>query len=443
MQTIAYLFYIFAISAGCLVIARVFNGLPDRLPALLYPRDLHSFLADPTVEQIGRNPSIFLATNVCIQRNLDGLIVSPTTSIIAELRKLKSSPNGTCRCPGSPPNPWHYCDFPMCFRHLNASQDTTPLADVTVLTGATYMINCWRQELYATNPAHWMMGVSTFFEAGKTQKNMTVDNVMFHQCPDPFANNWAWGIATWNLSRAAWANSRPAGMNLVWPGKEPTEFTCMKKLYFDIRYGIWLRDAHVLRTWQQTASEMFQLDFAQRPPMCPHSTRIRIYQRSTGNTRRFTNLDQVISVAQEFTSHPVSVFSNNETLPLSDQVRNFATFDILITPHGSHITNLIFTPSQVAVIEVTPVARDPVFRQNAFDMGFLDYTISKGHEVAPTCFHASAAPACIALELQNKTCLRATVSAITQCDMIVNLTRLRGDLNATLARLCPTNDLNI
>lgn len=50
--------------------------------------------------------------------------------------------------------------------------------------------------------------------------------------------------------------------------------------------------------------------------------------------RRFLNLDEVVKLAQAYTSVPVEVITVNETTPVNEQIRIFNTFDVLITSHG-------------------------------------------------------------------------------------------------------------
>lgn len=113
------------------------------------------------------------------------------------------------------------------------------------------------------------------------------------------------------------------------------------------------------------------------------SARIKIFQRSaTRNLRRFLNLQEVIDVAQSFTSHPVEVITANESSTLADQIRIFDAFDILITSHGSHLTNGLFitAPHNKAIIEVVASKFDAVFFSNYnYAIGLANYIFSTGH----------------------------------------------------------------
>jgi len=94
------------------------------------------------------------------------------------------------------------------------------------------------------------------------------------------------------------------------------------------------------------------------------------------------NIDEVVATLQQFTSVPVEIFTVNATTSIAEQIRLFNLFDILITPHGSHLANGIFTmrPGSKAIVEVAPFAFDRVFYSNFnlhLELGV--YMMSTGH----------------------------------------------------------------
>lgn len=117
------------------------------------------------------------------------------------------------------------------------------------------------------------------------------------------------------------------------------------------------------------------------------NARIRIFQRSaTHSLRRFINEAEVIKLAQTYTIKNVEVVSVNASTSIADQIRLFNDFDVLITPHGSHLANGLFTvrPHTKAVIEVVPFAFDRVFYANYVpNIGFAHYILSTGHLTPP------------------------------------------------------------
>ena len=93
-----------------------------------------------------------------------------------------------------------------------------------------------------------------------------------------------------------------------------------------------------------------------------------------------------MAAAQTFTTVPVKVVTINATSTVEEQIRTFNEFDVLITPHGSHLANGIFTmkPSSKGIIEVVSFAFDRVFYSNFNShLGFGNYMLSTGHLTPP------------------------------------------------------------
>ncbi len=94
------------------------------------------------------------------------------------------------------------------------------------------------------------------------------------------------------------------------------------------------------------------------------SARIVIFQRTdTSSPRSFTNLQEVVNFAQIYTTKPVQVVSVTEKNSIQEQIRLFNSFDIMITVHGSHLSNGIYTmhPHRKAIIEIAPFLFDPMY----------------------------------------------------------------------------------
>ncbi len=111
--------------------------------------------------------------------------------------------------------------------------------------------------------------------------------------------------------------------------------------------------------------------------------RIKIFQRTgTLQLRKFLNLPDVVKLAQEYTMVPIEVITANSTTSVQQQIDMFNNYDVLITSHGSHLANGLFTmhPETKAVVEVVPFVFDSVFYGNYNHwLGFGDYIMSSGH----------------------------------------------------------------
>ena len=74
------------------------------------------------------------------------------------------------------------------------------------------------------------------------------------------------------------------------------------------------------------------------------NARIKIFQRTgTIMLRKFVNLDEVVQLAQEYTTRPIEVLTTNATTSVQEQIEMFNDYDVLITAHGSHLANGLFT----------------------------------------------------------------------------------------------------
>jgi len=137
----------------------------------------------------------------------------------------------------------------------------------------------------------------------------------------------------------------------------------------------------------------------------------------------------------------------NDTTPLSAQADTFRAFDILVTPHGSQISNMIFSdPNTTAIVEVVPVVRDIAFYLNAIDANFASYVVSTGHTPSPipnrhdpVCDdgkHLMDANCQFNQLLKMWQCPPEWRSRLTVCDTLVNLSVLEQHLKQAISDLC-------
>ena len=196
----------------------------------------------------------------------------------------------------------------------------------------------------------------------------------------------------------------------------PYEITCFSDIYLSQRNGVWMNrlSDHILFRKEgakiigepKALLEADEVDtgkvLTQLPEFCPRdphtylkrgaksliykeksNAKISIFQRTdTSMLRKFTNLDEVIRAVQQFTNLPVNVVTVNGTTSVKEQIKLFNSFDILITPHGSHLANGIFTmnPISKGIMEVASFAFDRVFYSNYMNhIGYGQYLISTGH----------------------------------------------------------------
>lgn len=106
----------------------------------------------------------------------------------------------------------------------------------------------------------------------------------------------------------------------------------------------------------------------------------RLYiSRADASMRRLTNEAEVVAALQAFGFELLTLTG----MPLAEQIARFAAAEIILGPHGSGLTNLLFAPRQATIIELMP--RDQVnhcFWLMAEGLG-LPYTFLSGEPVSP------------------------------------------------------------
>ena len=185
------------------------------------------------------------------------------------------------------------------------------------------------------------------------------------------------------------------------------KLTCYEDMYLSQRSGIWMQKSYNLMEFRKDSAKFMgepsealtapetAADFRTNgveypnPPYCnggangKPNPRIHVFYRSGIKHRRlFLNLNDVVRLVQEYTTVPVVLSTVNASTGIAEQIRLFNQFDIMITPHGSHLANGIFTvkPGNKAVVEVVPYAFDRVFYSNYnLHLEFGSYFMSTGH----------------------------------------------------------------
>jgi prepilin-type processing-associated H-X9-DG protein len=150
-----------------------------------------------------------------------------------------------------------------------------------------------------------------------------------------------------------------------------------------------------------------------------------------------------VQVLQEFSDLPVQIFTTSEVEDARTQIRKFHGFDVLVSPHGGQLANIMFADIPVSVIEVVPVPSSFEFINSAARMGFGPYFISDGH--APISFPSN--PECnmdsSTLNREFAQCSRSSESlymtcpeglglTFRNCHIMVNTTLLQEDFTRML-----------
>lgn len=328
------------------------------------------------------------------------------------------------------------------------------------------VMNCWRTRDNNPNPAHMLMGMSNIFVYGKSdvsayqsQNNSPAfDMLLAHQCST--LNGWPWGEYVYDMfwRRAVREETiRPshgdASMFLPYLTgnlfKDDT-IVCGEDVYFAPHYaGNYLvnNNAMAVETWNDLIEE--ELSMGTHPEeailvnggvtnhtsLCNlRSLRIAVFQRNEGSAlRSFQNIDEVKTLAKEYTSREVPIITVNSTTPPDMQAALFQSFDILITPHGSHLANMIFNKNQSVFIEVACVYYDECFKRNGRSFA-KSWILSYGHKPYNNTALVQNMNKCGNSDLN--TCNRNLRLEFIQSDMVVNTTILRANLIQAVSIIC-------
>ena len=393
---------------------RLQAGSPIKGPS--HENDWH-FLGEGDVEplDIENVTGFYHGRNVCLRGNYDGIYFTNATQY--------SVYNATKR--GTKPLEFY------------RAQDT-PESQRKFFRGNSYISNCWRRWPEDTNPAHWAMKLGTLFFLSNTKSKKNIlsksDRIVFHQCANPFNSKWEWGIALWNITLANFV--RKNNPLVFWtegelPGRDKlignSTYYCFENAFWDQRYGIWILKESI-REWYSAVLRYF-----------PHLTgaksqelHIAIFERKDGSAlRKFENLGDLIRVVGKYTNKPVQIISVDKSTSVHEQVLLFNSFDILLTSHGSHLANILFSTRKMTVIEIVSCTSDMVFSQNAEILG-INYIISSGHLLGRTCNDTMGKSYSRILGDYNHQGLLKCEGILNtkQCNIQVNLTKIETMLDA-------------
>ena len=318
------------------------------------------------------------------------------------------------------------------------------------MTGATLVVGCWRIARNRRQPSHFMFGFGKLFALlNDDHQPFHLDNVVFFQCPDHQVGpktdffNAVWNIIHDSGRHSGWFNHSTRFFSV---GKDETRpLLCADSIYFDHHVGYSLgQNADItISAWRRNIqryldnvpadASSFSKGGNQTRTCGRHKLRIAIFFRSEGSAlRKFSNLNDVLQVAENITPE-VRMVTLNSNSTFVEAVDYFNSFDILITPHGSHLTSgiLISENARPSIIEVVATCVNDDFRKN-LENHFAHYRISVGHvphddeitTLISGCHERHGQTECSTSEQCSFGALRASV----QADLYVNTSILRTEL---------------
>ena len=324
---------------------------------------------------------------------------------------------------------------------------------IYLLKGNTALLHCWRS--FRPTPLHFLLGYGALYSAIRAnQFNQSLDNVVFHQCPAPF-DGGDFFTSFWRIlyrfgtDRGIFSSTT----RFFSIGKSSPMFCmegCVGNEYVSadffggnisdfLSFKTYFHDYLTNRVHSSSHSfgrQYFQdNDFVHTGDMTRTTGRIQvaIFYKAEGinGMRRFVNLAQVIELVQTFNVSLANITVTSD-MELIEIFETFNSFDILITPIGSHQANLLFTQlrRKVAIIEVvsTCLSLDTMYWLEPR----MKYIISSGHTPADhklqrlvdQCSKVREKHSCA----ETAGCNSKQLGKIITADMIVNVDILRGHL---------------
>lgn len=279
--------------------------------------------------------------------------------------------------------------------------------DTFVLFISMFVLNCWRQPANTNSPAHFLMGLGKLFVDATGYHNMgqplAYEAVLYHQCAD--IANWPWAREAeqilWDyfISKGKIVpptNRTNAKVSIGYERmNHESNYYCGETVYQEPgspgRY-LGSNQPEVIKQWRQVVNEYLRKNnFSIRTTPtaatgnsssfdnCQRNLRIAMWERTQGTSLRLlTNVDDIRALVAEFTDQPLLLLDTTPQQGLLEQIEIFRSFDILITSHGSHMTNMAFGTGNEVIIEVASIFFDlgPKLNGEAFVRKFIS---SFGH----------------------------------------------------------------
>jgi len=351
------------------------------------------------------------------------------------------------------------------FRVKSLDWDASTRSSAVILHGNSIVVQCWRSP--RPQPSHFMFAYGklysffvTFNVSRDQEQYNSLDNVVFHQCIRPDKAGEFFEVV-WKIVRAAGHHSGAlnSGTKYFTTSVIDTANICVRRAHisFDSPAGLSLgrNSARVVDSWKSDVAHYLgtavmaqetnlsqSLSYNSTPSACAKHIRIRIFQRYEGNggLRKFKNMDDVVELAKEF-SLDTKIMTIGSKSTFLDAYRSFNDFDVLITPHGSHLTNGIFikgtnTPS---IIEVVGTCINLDFHNNLGEH-FAIYKLSTGHstqneDIDKKIAQCERRASCSDF---STACSFGDVRMIAMQDLVVDKRKLRSQLSQAVHVQCST-----
>ena len=324
------------------------------------------------------------------------------------------------------------------------SLDSLPVdGKIRVLHGKTIMVHCWRSPGH--NPVHFIFGYGALYSAFVAEESTRPFDHVFHQCPQPHLNGFFRGF--WEVLLMEGYERQAIDDATTFHVVSDLSLVCMENVignewakspFFGASEMEW--DA-----WRRQLTRYLDIkypEFVSSVSLKKQSSlpkRIVIFQRieAANGLRKYLNLPDVLQLVSNFTEDFEVITTTSETT-FTQGIELFNSFDILITPHGSHLAKLLLLLRRdVAVIETVGVC------MNTGPMRWfgrrIGYIISSGHSsdqdsvqsIIDRCVQERDSW-CFQNEPPGAHCDDGRAEEVMRSDLIVDLQRLQNDIKKAL-----------
>ena len=347
-------------------------------------KPISEYLSQSSLRTVNvQDVEVFHARNACFHKHTGGMYVGNVDYVKAQMgnetERTQSHFWGTgCNdiLPGYPASP--FCLLP----HQPISNE-----QYSVIKETTYLSECHYVPEDNTNPGHFLMKVSVMLGVASMWNSLKLPPIQlmsFLHCCSLDKVRWPLGELLLGIAKSnLWSDVPVAFLS-----ESQTSIICFDNVYFDTNYFQWFPTRQMYLQWRHAATQAFPsilppswAPFGDESKFNQPSRRIAIFQRSCcASLRRFTNIHEVVELAQMYSTAPVQIITIDNDDDLQAQMRSLARVDVLITPIGSHLVNMIFASHKFRIIEIhSSRFHSTEFQHNAEIMGMAGYLTSDDH----------------------------------------------------------------
>lgn len=352
--------------------------------ALASQKPIAEYLSQSSLRTVNvQDVEVFHARNACFHKDTGGMYVGNVDDVKAQMGNETERTQGRFWGTGCNGMYAGYPRSPFCLLPYQPISNE----QYSVIKEPTYLSECHYVPQDNTNPSHFLMKASVMLGVASMWNSLKlppIQLISFLHCCNLDKVRWPLGELLLGIAKSTLWSDVP----VAFLSESQTSIICFDDVYFDTNYFQWFPTRQMYLQWRHAATQVFPsllppswAPFGDESKFSQSSRRIAIFQRSCCTSlRRFTNIHEVVELAQMYSTVPVQIITIDNDDDLQAQMRSLARVDVLITPIGSHLVNMIFAAHKFRIIEIhSGRFRSTEFQHNAENMGMAGYLISDDH----------------------------------------------------------------